>query len=118
MARRARKVNTAVFQGEEDRSSAEAKGEESGDRQRRECPPGPGYVPVDPREREPLRAAGMAQVVGEGGGGAREHFRWEGEKGEGKEGVPKRLTVAYAPALPGKPQVFLLQERAARPNWT
>lgn len=53
-ARRARKVNTAVFQGEEDRSSAEAKGEESGDRQRRECPPGPGYAPIDPRERESL----------------------------------------------------------------
>lgn len=94
--------------------------------------PGPGTPPLirerenhcEPRGWRKWWARGeLADQVADllpsgGGGGAREHFRWEGEKGEGKEGVPKRLTVAYAPALPGKPQVFLLQERAARPNWT
>lgn len=93
--------------------------------------PGPGTRPLirerenhcEPRGWRKWWARGeladqVADLLPSGGGGAREHFRWEGEKGEGKEGVPKRLTVAYAPALPGKPQVFLLQERAARPNWT
>lgn len=57
-------------------------------------------------------------------GGGREHVRWEGGKRGEEEGVPKRLTVASVPALPGrvlgvKPRFsFSKKGLPARANWT